>query len=66
VTLLDGVAAGVFADVDEASARVRLQDEVTEPDAERARRYNELYAIYASLYGALRAPMHALGRLAEA
>jgi xylulokinase len=64
--LLGGVAAGVFADVDEASARVRLRDEVTEPDAERARRYDELYAIYASLYGALRAPMHALGRLAEA
>ncbi len=64
--LLGGVAAGVFADVDGASARVRLRDEVTEPDAERARRYDELYAIYASLYGALRAPMHALGRLAEA
>ena len=62
--LLGGVAAGVFADVEEASARVRLRDEVTEPDPERARRYDELYAVYASLYPALRDAMHALGRLA--
>jgi xylulokinase len=62
--LLGGVAAGVFADVAEASSRVRLREEVTEPDPERARRYDELYAVYASLYGALREPMHELGRLA--
>ena len=58
--LLGGVAAGVFADVGEASERVRLRDEVTEPDAERARRYDELYATYTSLYPALRDAMHAL------
>ena len=62
--LLAGVAAGVFSDVDDASARVRLRDAVTEPDPERARRYDELYAVYASLYPALRDSMHALGRLA--
>jgi xylulokinase len=62
--LLGGVAAGVFADVEDASARVRLREEVTEPDPERARRYDELYAVYASLYPALRDAMHALGRLA--
>jgi xylulokinase len=62
--LLAGVAAGVFADVDDASARVRLRDAITEPDPERARRYDELYAVYASLYPALRDAMHALGRLA--
>jgi sugar (pentulose or hexulose) kinase len=39
---------------------VRLRDEVTEPDAERARRYDEQYAIYTSLYPALRDAMHAL------
>jgi xylulokinase len=60
--LLGGVAAGVFADVAEASARVRLRDEVTEPDAERARRYDELHAVYASLYGAMREQMHELAR----
>jgi xylulokinase len=58
--LLAGVAAGVFADVEEASARVRLRDEVTEPDAERARRYDELYATYTGLYPALREAMHEL------
>ena len=48
--LLAGVAAGAFADVDEASAQVRLRAEVTEPDAARAARYDELYAVYRSLY----------------
>jgi xylulokinase len=58
--LLGGVAAGVFADVEEAGTRVRLRDEVTEPEAGRARRYDELYGIYAGLYPALRDAMHAL------
>jgi xylulokinase len=58
--LLGGVAAGAFADVGEASERVRLREEVTEPDAGRARRYDEQYAIYTSLYPALRDAMHAL------
>jgi xylulokinase len=58
--LLAGVASGVFADVEAASASVRLRDEVTEPDPERARRYDELYAVFASLYPALRDAMHAL------
>ena len=62
--LLGGVAAGVFADVGEASARVRLRDEITEPDGERVRRYDEYHAVYASLYGSLRDSMHALDRLA--
>ena len=60
--LLGGVAAGVFADVAEASSRVRLRAEVTEPDGERARRYDELHAVYASLYGALREQMHELAQ----
>jgi xylulokinase len=58
--LLAGVAAGAFADVGEASERVRLREEVTEPDAERARRYDELYEVYTSLYPALRDAMHRL------
>jgi xylulokinase len=60
--LLAGVAAGAFADVGEASGRVRLREEVTEPDPERARRYDELHGVYASLYPALRDAMHALAR----
>jgi xylulokinase len=58
--LLGGVAAGAFADVGEASDRVRLRDEVTEPDLERAKRYDERYAVYGSLYPALRDAMHTL------
>jgi sugar (pentulose or hexulose) kinase len=50
----------VFADVAEASERVRLREDVTEPDAERARRYDELYEVYTSLYPALREAMHRL------
>jgi xylulokinase len=58
--LLGGVAAGAFADVAEASERVRLREEVTEPDPESARRYDELYAIYTSLYPSLSEAMHRL------
>jgi xylulokinase len=60
--LLAGVASGVFADVEEATTRVRLLDSVTEPDPERARRYDELYGVFVSLYPALRDAMHALAR----
>jgi xylulokinase len=58
--LLAGVAAGAFADVEEAGTRVRLREEVVEPDPERARRYDELHEIYAALYPALREAMHRL------
>jgi len=58
--LLGGVAAGAFADVAEASERVRLREEVTEPDPESARRYDELYQVYTSLYPSLRDAMHRL------
>jgi xylulokinase len=60
--LLGGVAAGALSGVEEAVALVRLREEVTEPDAARARRYDELYEVYASLYLATRA---AMGRLAD-
>lgn len=63
--LLAGVASGVYADAPEAVAQVRLLDEVTEPDPERAKRYEELYAVYALLYPATRDAMHALTRIAS-
>jgi xylulokinase len=62
--LLGGVAAGVYADAEEAMARVRVRDEVTEPDAGRAARYDELYGVYASLYPAARDAMHRLAAFA--
>jgi xylulokinase len=60
--LLAGVASGVFADLQEATTRVRLRNSVTEPDPESVRRYDELYGVFASLYPALRDAMHALAR----
>jgi xylulokinase len=48
--LLGGVAAGVFKDVQEASSRVKLREEITEPDLERAKLYDEYYEVYRSLY----------------
>jgi xylulokinase len=52
--LLGGVAAGVFADANEAVARcVRVRDRV-EPDPEWQRAYDEGYARYRELYPTLR------------
>lgn len=58
--LLAGVGAGVFADVSEAVARGVRVTGSTEPDAGRARLYDELYATYRGVYPALRETMHAL------
>jgi xylulokinase len=58
--LLAGVAPGVFSDIGAAGAGVRLSESITEPDPARARRYDELYEIFASLYPAMRDSMHAL------
>ena len=63
--LLGGVAAGVYGDVQEASSRVELRDEVTEPDEENVRFYEECYEVYRSLYPATRQQMHHLSELAE-
>jgi xylulokinase len=60
--LLAGVASGVFDDAEAASASVGMRGAVVEPDPARARRYDELYAVFASLYPALRDAMHALAR----
>jgi xylulokinase len=60
--LLGGVAAGVYRDVGEACAVVRLREEVTEP--ERTRIYEEYYEVYRSLYPATRSAMSRLTELA--
>jgi xylulokinase len=62
--LLGHVAAGTFADVDEATAVVRTLDEVTEPNPKRVETYEETYAVYRGLYGTLRDDMHRLTELA--
>ena len=63
--LLAGVAAGVYANVEEASSMVKLRDEVTEPDSQRAAVYGEYYEVYRSLYPAQKDAMHHLARLAR-
>ena len=60
--LLAGVAGGLYGGVDEATEVVRLREEVTEPDPERAKAYEEHYEVYRSLYPATRS---AMGRLTE-
>jgi xylulokinase len=52
--LLGGVAAGVFPDVPAACERVTLRDEVTMPDPQRVALYDERFAAYGQLYGALK------------
>ena len=62
--LLAGVAAGVYHDIGEACATVRLREEVTEPDPERTKVYEEHYEVYRSLYPATREAIHRLADLA--
>jgi xylulokinase len=58
--LLAGVGVGIYHDVETAVAQtVRVVDH-TAPSAERARRYEQLYATYRTLYPSLREQMHAL------
>jgi xylulokinase len=62
--LLAGVASETYADVDEATSLVRLREEITEPDGERAKVYEEHYEIYRSLYPATSSAMSRLTDLA--
>jgi xylulokinase len=61
--LLAGVAAGLYTDVEEASHLVKLREEITEPDARRARAYKGYYEVYSSLYPATREVMSRLTEL---
>src|SRR5829696_7406966 len=62
--LLAGVASGTYADVDEAVSVVKLREEITDPDTDRAEIYEELYEIYRSLYPATSSTMSRLADLA--
>ncbi|HJQ30180.1 MAG TPA: xylulokinase [Rubrobacter sp.] len=62
--LLAGVASGNYADVDEATSVVRLREEITEPDSERTKIYEEYYEVYRSLYPATSPAMSRLTDLA--
>jgi xylulokinase len=62
--LLAGVASDTYADVDEATSVVKLREEITEPDRERAKIYEEYYEVYRSLYPATSSAMSRLTDLA--
>ena len=62
--LLAGVASGTYADVDEATSVVELRGEITEPDGQRSKIYEEYYEIYRSLYPATSSAMSCLADLA--
>jgi xylulokinase len=63
--LLGHVAAGTFANVDEAAAVVRTMPEATEPDAQATQTYEALSEVYRSSYDSMREGMHRLSSLAE-
>jgi xylulokinase len=58
--LLAGVGAGVFADVGAAVERCVTVSGSTQPDPAAQARYEQIYAIYRELYGALKDDMHRL------
>jgi xylulokinase len=62
--LLGHVVAGTFSSIDEATSVVRTLPDITEPDPERVAIYDDVFAVYRSLYGTLREDMHRLAVLA--
>ena len=62
--LLAGVASGAYSSLDEASSVVELREEVTEPDRERTKTYEDYYEVYRSLYPATSSAMSILTDLA--
>ena len=62
--LLAGVASGTYADVEEATSVVTLREEITEPNPERSKIYEEYYEIYHSMYPATSSAMSRLTDLA--
>jgi xylulokinase len=63
--LLGHVAAGTFANVDEATSVIRTLDETTEPDPKHVGVYEQTYEVYRSLYATLRRDMLRLNALAR-
>ena len=62
--LLAGVGAGAWPTVEAATRELRMTDS-TAPNAADAPRYDELYAQYHALYGALAPSMHALSNYSQ-
>lgn len=62
--LLAGVGIGHFADVNDAVKRCVRIVETIQPDSAAVARYDQVYAIYRTMYAHLKADMHALAALA--
>ncbi len=62
--LLAGVASGTYANIDEATSVVELRQEITEPEPEISKVYEEYYEVYRSLYPATSSAMSRLTDLA--
>jgi xylulokinase len=61
--LLGHVAAGTFANVDEATSVVRTKPDVTEPDPGATETYDAMHGVYRTVYGSMRDDMHRLAAL---
>ncbi len=61
--LLAGVGTGHFADVNDAVTRCVRVVATTQPDPAMVAKYNQIYAIYRTMYSHLSADMHALATL---
>ena len=63
--LLAGVASDVYLDVGEAASVVKPREEITEPDLERVKVYEQHYEVYRSLYPAAKDAMSRLTALSR-
>lgn len=61
--LLSAVTAGAFNDVAEASSTIKMRPDIVEPQHQATAVYDELYALYRSLYPTLRETMWGLDAL---
>jgi len=61
--LLAGVGTGHFDDVNDAVTRCVRVVATTQPNPAMVAKYNQIYAIYRTMYSHLRADMHALAQL---
>jgi xylulokinase len=61
--ILAAVGCGLYANVDEACSALINITEITEPIEKDVEKYNEIYKVYASLYGCLKDKFKELGKL---
>lgn len=57
LSLLAGIGAGIYADMDEATSGLRLPEQVIEPDREQVARYQTRYEQFLRLYPLLKDEM---------